>query len=371
MRVLTIGHDKELLRHDSAPSVRYRAYGTEVTELHAVVFARAPQSRAPVTLADNVVVHPTGSKSTLGLLVDAYRIGRALLSEKGAWYIVAQDPFEAGLVAWLLSRATGVPFQVQEHGDFFSTPHWRRESLMNHVRYLVGRYIVRRAAHVRVVSERIKKTFERLGVAPDRITVGSVYTDTDTFAHAQPDPDIQALRPEGGVLMLTMARLVPQKNLFLLIRSFADVCERGIPARLVIVGRGPERAALEVLAESLVPERVVFRDWTDHPECALKAADLYALSSNYEGWARVAVEALAAGTPLVMTDVGCAGQVVQDGVNGLVVPVGDRQALTKALVRLAGDTMLRAELVRQGKLTVEKLPSIAESAHTFVSSLRA
>lgn len=369
MSVLSIGSDKDLLKEGSESCRRHREYTKYVEAMHMVVFSRKRKHGHGIKVAENAWSHATESSSSLGMLYDAYTIGRKLLKEKGAWVISAQDPFEAGFVGYLLSRVTGTPLLVQEHGDFFSTPYWRKESLVNGVRFLIGLWIVRRAEHVRAVSERIQKTLVGLGIPEEKTSIAPVYTDTTAFARASPKREILELKDYGEVIILSMARFVPQKNLPLLIRSFIGALEKGARAKLVLVGRGPLKEKVEALAESAPEGTVVFFEWTDDPASFMKSADMYALSSNYEGWGRVCIEAFASGTPLIMTDVGCAVEVAVDGQNALVVPVEDEWALTEGLYRLATDAELRKKFREEGKKTVASLPTFSEYAKLYIKSL--
>ncbi len=368
-KVLSLGYDKDLLVQGSVSWKRHVRYASVFDELHAVIFTRKGVINTRVKIAENAWAYPTCSSSRPSALLDAYRILRSIMRESGPWVLSAQDPFESGLLAYVLSRITGTPFLVQEHGDFFSLSDWRRESILNRVRYLCGRFVIHRAHRVRVVAKRIARTLEDLNVPREKITIVPVHVDTAAFAEAKLDVSIDKLRPEDGVLILTMARMVPQKNLALLIDAFREVVRNGVRAHLVILGKGPEKEALLSRAHGLVPEHLTFLDWTDDPAGAMRAADIYALSSNYEGWGRVCIEALAAGTPLVMTDVGCAGEVVRDGENGLVVPVGDASAFARALARLATDRALRERLARSGTETVRLLPTPDDYIATYKKSL--
>ncbi len=371
MRVVTIGHDKDLFRPSSGSAMRQRMYGKEVGELHCVVFAPGSDvaMRHPRSLSPEVTVYAASARTAFGAVRCATKRVYAL-AQRADCVLSTQDPFEAGLVAYLVHLATGVPFEVQEHGDFFSTPHWRRESFANRLRYLLGRFIVRRAQRVRAVSQRIAASLERLGVATERIYILPVFVDTAVFVQADPDAELLALRTEKGPLFLTMARLVPQKDLTLLIRAFASAKQRGLSGHLVIIGRGPEKHMLRSIVRKELAEHVTFREWTDAPASSLRAADVYVLSSKYEGWARVLVEALAAGVPVVTTDVGCAGEVVRHEETGLVVPVGDVAAFADALVRIGTDAGLRARLAQAGPGAVARLPGLSESATRIAEAQR-
>jgi glycosyltransferase involved in cell wall biosynthesis len=369
MKLLALGFDASLFDADSPASIRHRAYGKYFEKLHVVVLTRRNTTERMVSLADNVHIHPVRATTALGVFISAFHCCRTILRSGDGWVISAQDPFESGLVAYVVSVATGVPFQVQEHGDFFSTPHWRRESLLNRLRYQIGLLLVRRAHSVRVVSNRIRSTLIARGVSPERIVVTPVYTDVQSYRDAEPDQELEKLRQVGETLFLTQARFVPQKNLDMLLRAFGQLHASGVKARLVLIGQGPMEDTLRALAHQVAPGAIDFLPWTNTPERTIKAADVYVLSSNYEGWARVAIEALAAGTPIVMTDVGCAGEVVHNEESGLVVPVGDVEAFAEQMRRLATDKELYAKLRDRGRGAVQDLPSLNESAEAYVASL--
>ena len=372
MKVLSIGMDKDLLKEGSISFKRHQVYAQHVEVLHAVVFARKEYGRDIVQIAQNAWAYPTYSSNMLGLFYDAFRIGKSLLKEKGEWVISAQDPFESGLVAYLLARVTSIPFMIQEHGDFFSEPYWREESFMNRVRFKVGTWVLPRADHVRVVSKRIAKTMQTLGVRKENITIHPVHTDVQSFQSAEPDKEVQALRGNSQdpiVLILSIGRFVPQKNLGMLVRAFTKVLERGVQAKLLLYGKGSQEGMLRELASRAPEGSIVFREWTDDPASVMRAVDIYALPSNYEGWGRVCIETLASGVPLLMTDVGCAGEIVFDGVNGLVVPVDDEWVFTEGLYKLATDATLREQLKKDGLTTVEQLPTFEANVALHIESL--
>ncbi|HCC05242.1 TPA: hypothetical protein DEP58_02960 [Patescibacteria group bacterium] len=369
IKVLSIGMDKDLLREGSISFKRHQVYAQHVEVLHAVIFARKEYGRDIVQIAPNAWAHPTYSSNMFGLFYDAFRIGKSLLKEEGDWVISAQDPFESGIVAYLLARMTGAPFMIQEHGDFFSEPYWREESFMNRVRFKVGTWLLPRADHVRVVSKRIAKTMQTFGVRKENITIHPVYTDVKSFQSAEPDKEIQAQQGEKEILILSIGRFVPQKNLGMLVRSFIKVLERGVRAKLLLYGKGIEEYTLRELASHAPKGSIVFKEWTDNPASVMHAVDIYALPSNYEGWGRVCIETLASGVPLLMTDVGCAGEIVFDGVNGLVVPIDDEWVFTEGLYKLATDATLRGQLKKDGLTTVEQLPTFEANVALYIESL--
>ncbi len=135
-------------------------------------------------------------------------------------------------------------------------------------------------------------------------------------------------------IIVTVGRLHPQKDQQTLLRAFAKVVERR-PARLLILGEGPDRAALEALAAELgVSQRVHLPGHVFDSLAQMKAADLFVLSSRYEGLPTVLIEALLCGLPVVSTD--CEHgprEILKGGRYGTLVPVGDVEALASAMVR--------------------------------------
>lgn len=336
MKVLAISYGKNFYEPTNAERARVAACAREAGELHAVIFSSEGDGFSDQSVNEHFFLYPTNSKHNFGKVVDAIAVGKKIImssSSSQEWVITAQDPFESALVAWRISKATGVPFNIQEHGDFFSTRHWASEPILNKLRGLFGKFILKRANSVRVVSERIKKTLIGLGVRTDKIDILSVRTDTTSFTNAKPNTALIPDYDAGKKYILTVARFVPQKNLSLLIKSFSKVQSRFPTAHLLMVGRGKEETELKQLARKMLPaDSYTFMSWSEDVPTLMATAHIYALSSNYEGWGRVLIEAQAAGMPIVTTNVGCVGEAVLESGACQVVPVASEPAFVDALV---------------------------------------
>lgn len=149
-------------------------------------------------------------------------------------------------------------------------------------------------------------------------------------------------------LLLTAGRLNPQKNHAALLSAMADPRLAALGARLLIAGEGPLRPALEAQATALgLGARVRLLGVVSNLPELYAAADLFVLSSSWEGNPLVVMEAMAAGKPLVATVVGCVPELITPAT-GLLVPPGDPVALAGALARLAGDRGLSRTLGAAG-----------------------
>jgi glycosyltransferase involved in cell wall biosynthesis len=212
----------------------------------------------------------------------------------------------------------------------------------------------RLAAHV-AVGERAAREVEEL--------VGLPRGSVRTIRNGVPDVELEPLpRPFEGPILGSLGRLDRQKGHDVLLRALAELPE----ARLVLVGDGPERAALEELALELgLGERVLFAGWQEEPRRWLTAFDAFVLPSRFEGFPLAVVEALLARVPVVASDVGSVAEAVREGETGLLVPAEDERALAAALRRLLGDEALRRRLGERGRELALESFTAAAMARSF------
>ena len=158
--------------------------------------------------------------------------------------------------------------------------------------------------------------------------------------------------PDGAPLLLILARLHQKKGVDTLLHALADVPR----AYLWIAGEGEERATYEALATSLgLGDRVRFLGWRDDRAALLAAADICVMPSRYEPFGTVMAEAWQAQVPLIVAAAQGPSAYVEDGVNGMLVPVDDAPALAAAIKRIIADPALRARLVEGGRRTYDAL----------------
>lgn len=162
------------------------------------------------------------------------------------------------------------------------------------------------------------------------------------------------IAPDAPVIGLG-ARLTEQKGLEYLLRALPPVIARHAGAVLLVAGDGPQRPALEALAADLgVAPSVRFLGMRDDIAALLRACDVYALPSVWEGLPMAVLEAMAAGLPVVASDVGGVGTAVQHQVTGLLVPPRDPARLADALLAVLGDRVLRRRLGEEGRRVFQR-----------------
>ena len=183
--------------------------------------------------------------------------------------------------------------------------------------------------------------------------VDDVPKGVDTALFTPEGPDRRAAHGlEGKRVVLCVTRLVPIKNLSLLVEAVAGLCRERDDVVLVLVGEGPQRAALEAQARSLgCAEAVRFAGYVAQQETPswYRTADVFALTSDFDNSPNVVLEAMAAGLPVVATDVGGLRDYVEPARNGLLVPKGSRGDLTAALRAYLNDPARAARTGRTNR----------------------
>lgn len=225
-----------------------------------------------------------------------------------------------------------------------------------------GRYLHREEGVGRFPWRRVPEV-----VIPNGIRVPPAPTPADRDAARRE----LGLDPADFVVGI-VARLSAQKAHHVLLDAVAKLAPCHPQLRLVVVGEGARAAELRVLTDELgIADRVLFTGVRRDVPRLLPALDVSCLSSVHEGAPITVIESMAACLPIVSTDCGALRDMVTDGVEGFLVPVGDSEALADRLARLAADPELRARQGAQGRARAEREFRIEETAAGFERLLSA
>lgn len=367
MNILGINLDKGIFKEKSASLERLKNYSQLVDKLFIIVWTT--EKFKSIIVDDKLFIYPTNSCCRAGYYFSTIRLARRIMKRTKIDVVFTQDPFETGLAGWIVSRVKKIPLQIQIHTDVFS-PYFWQESFINKIRVLLAKFLIPSAKFLRVVSERIKKSITASIKYPaEKIFVLPIFVDVKKIQEAIVAVDLHQKYPQFNFIILMASRLTREKNISLAIKAMHDLVKKYPKAGLIIAGSGSEERRLRLqVIDYRLQANVIFESWTNEVFSYYKTADLFLLTSNYEGYGMSVMEAKVAGCPVVMTEVGCAGEWVKNEEDGLVVPVQEKGALVHALERIIEDRESRLKIIRNGKETVKKLNSQLQYLESYKKS---
>lgn len=276
----------------------------------------------------------------------AVRFGRALRTQR---FAIVHQHFGGSSVRRVARAATSAKIVAHLHGRVSETAH--------------GSVLVRRITDADAVLATSAAIARTVSGRPAHVVYPGVRVASED----------RAPRARSRILVGTAARLVPVKGVIDLVRALAMARTDAAEVVLEIAGSGPERPHLEREIERLgLGGSVRFLGWKRDLSDVLGRWDVFAQASLEEGFGIAALEAMAAGLPVVATGVGGVPELVVDGKTGWLVPPGNPEVLAERIVRLVSDPELRASLGSAGRerartaFSVERMVDAIESVYQGV-----
>lgn len=273
--------------------------------------------------------------------------------------VVAGQVLPIGTMLWLISFALPIRYSVFVHGmDIASPMHKPRQ------RWLLKK-ILGRSFKVLAANEYVANLVRELGISQDQIVL--VQSWPGVRASATKEQSL-AVRQKLGIVendpvLVTVARLVKRKGHDIVLSSLEKVWQQYPNTHYVIIGSGPEEENLAAIIKTLTkPAQVHLLGKLSDQEVAewLAAATMFIMipyainSGDQEGFGIVYLEAGLQGTPVIGSDHGGVSKAVQNEVNGLLVPQGNVEATTQAILTLLANEELRKKLGEQGRVIAQK-----------------
>lgn len=277
-------------------------------------------------------------------------------------HIVCTETAKAGFLGRLAGRLAGVPVIVHTfhghvlHGYYGPVKNWLLRRMERSLACVTDRVVT--------VSEQVKRDLVRYGVAAEeKITVIPLGIDLEPFLNARDHKgEFRRELSLGNEAKLVgiVGRIFPIKNHRLFLQSAALVSAQVPSSRFVIVGDGVLRGDLEQQARELdIADRVFFTGWRRDLSGIYADLDVLAVSSDNEGTPVSAIEAMAAGCPVVATRVGGLPDLIDDGRTGRLVPARNVESFAAAIVDLLRHPQMARDLGQNAKEVVAERFAVA------------
>ncbi len=313
MKVINLSLDRNILDKNSAVAQRAFLYEKKLDKY--------------------LVLTPNQGNKILSLFKLFFSL-RKILQQEQFDLITIQDIYFLPIIAWPLRNKYKFKVEIQVHGF----------EKFNFLRKRLFKYNIKKADLVRVVSLRLKKELvSNFKVLESKIYIAPVAVDKNKFLEKNSSIDLHQEYP-GKFIFLTVSRLVPVKNIALQFEVIARLSE-DIKHKIIllVIGDGPEKNNLKYLVKNLqIEEQVKFlgSGFSLDLVSYYQRADCFLLTSNSEGYGMVIAEAILSDLPVIMTDVGVAGELVEDNINGFVVPVNSLESLKEKMELVIQDKNL-------------------------------
>ena len=271
-------------------------------------------------------------------------------------------PFTEGVYCFTILSllGTGIPIIASERLD---------PTAMSLTRKLLKRLLLPYADWLVVQTQSIKEYFPQSIQKKTSI----IYNPVVTEVFREIDNGQLTIENVGRLnRIISVGRLYPQKNQEMMIRAFAKVADKFPGWQLVIYGEGPLRESLELIVESLEMQgRVLLPGRTEHVIEELRKSKIFCMSSDYEGMSNSMIEAICVGLPIVTTDVSGVKELVENGVNGFVIPCGDENKLSIAFEKLMNNRQLIKDFSKYSyaKRELFKIDSIVEQWEKLIQQV--
>lgn len=258
-----------------------------------------------------------------------------------------------GDFAWEYSIRHGLIDKNEGIDDFQSKRYSFQVELLKRLQL----FYVSKAGAIIAPSQYFKGIISGWGIPQDKIGVIYNAIEVSEYDPACSKEEARMRLGLNGKIMLTVARLTPWKGVDRIIEVLPEIRRQIKEANFVVVGDGPELGSLQTLAREFgVKGYVNFVGRVPHEEVPyyLRAADVFVLYSGYEGLPHIVLEAMATGIPVILSDKGGNPEVIEDGVNGLLVPIGNQEKLREAILRILQDEALARRFVEESRERVKQ-----------------
>ncbi len=352
--VVIISLDKSLV---GAPELgdaieRHRQYGRSVGFLDIIVYSPAKDHLHKLRLSENTLAWPTGSRHKFLFFFDVLKIFKKIYRQHRIDIVVCQDPFLTALIGCYLKRKYQLKLQINFHGDFWQNKLWLKERKLNYLFWLISKFTVPCADIIRVMSHGQQQKLIHAGIQADKIRVIATPVRLSQYLKHQVSPKNNSQQK----IILHVGRDDQVKDYPTLIKAFEHVFKEYNFVALHQVGADKHLKQHLTKLPAKLKSKIILHGFQPHERllALYYSADVVVLSSKSESFGKVLVEANACAKPVVSTVTTGAQEIIQDGYNGFLVPIGDAEKLAEKILYLLNHPDLAKQMGQQGRELVKQ-----------------
>lgn len=348
IRLLLLTKDISVMHEGSPAHKRIADLRSMFLEIHVIVLNLEGKEDEPqvVRLFENVWLYPTLSSSWWMMGYDAYKLAHAQLVFSGGFradVIVAEDPFESGIVGWMLREKFDRPFQLHIYEDFFDNAFIDTQEHPTFYEWSV-RYLLKRVQSVRTKTEFQKQAVVR--EYPDLEPGTDVlpnYYNLEGWRDFAPAADLHAQYPRFKFIMLHISSMRQISHTQDVIAGAAPILKRYPTIGLVIVGAGPLRSALEKQTLALgLGNQIEFMPMPAEALSLMKTANVFIHLSEDGGEDELILQASVVRLPLIANAEGLAGTLFKDGESARLCAPSDTACIADSINMYLNENQDRA-----------------------------
>ncbi len=297
MKLLIIGTDSKIFRHESQVRIRSIDYGSMFDRYSVVVASSREENKSEYSIGPKNNIDLIGVFDKYKPILFLKTLFKAIKLAKKYDVVSSQDTDALGLIAFVASRLANKKLHIQIH----TVPDLN----------FLTKFIISKADRIRTVSNKIKDMVKPY--AKCEIDTLPVFIDAEKYKSTSYN------EPNKEFLILAMSRIEKEKNVDTIIRVFDEVSKKHPNAKLVIVGEGKEKESMIRLAIKLKNDRIEFRPWANDVQKYYRSSGLFITLSSFEGYGMTIVESLLTGCPVLTTCVGITDEFIKSGYNSWIV----------------------------------------------------
>lgn len=369
VKVVSLGYEKQLLQESKNQAAsdganRRMVFASRIKTYTMVSLCRPPGFEEKTQ--GNIHVIPAVAKFTPLGMWRMYKTTASLCKQNKINVIQTQEPSTTGLIGFWLKKKFKLPICICVYGPNPWDEHWRKSSLYNRIISPLAKRALQQADRIIADGTLTIESLKRAGIPEERLTRKvNVPSNITSFAKTDGQPlRSELLGNNGKQLLLHVGNMTLQKNVPFLLKAFLGISKQFPDALLVVVGKGKRAKKYHQMATKLgLDSKVIWAGAVPHQEIPtyFRACDVCLMTSRFEGFPRVFVEAASSGRPVVTTLVSGCNDGVVDNQNGFIVAQGDMDSYVQRVCQLLSDPEKCQTMGQTGQSMMQELAAKRES----------